>query len=140
MLLTVFTIGGAVYGIDAASLIEVLPLVHLEPIPLASAATAGTMNYHGMPIVVADLHRLCGEAPPAQRLTTRILLVQDGDVRFGLLAAGVTDTVEIDAGLFEASPPAVGATPWLGSRAVYGTGFVRRLEIAPLARTIGVAA
>jgi chemotaxis-related protein WspB len=141
MLLTVFTIGGAAYAIDAAQLIEVLPLVHIEPIPHASPAIAGTANYHAVPLVVIDLHRLAGDVPAPRRLTTRILVVRHGSAQVGLLAAGVTDTLKIDPREFRSATEGLGgAVAWLGPRAAYGRGFVQRLEVEPLMRVVGAAA
>lgn len=163
MLLTLFTIGGAAYAVEASELVEVLPLVHIEPIPHAPPMIAGTANYHGTPLVVVDLQRLAGHAPAPRRLSTRILLVQHGSSRLGLLAAGVTGTVKLDASSFVTTGEARDASadalsrdalsgdalsgdaltrdaPWLGARAVHGSGFVRRIEIGSLLEAVGAAA
>jgi hypothetical protein len=56
----------------------------------------------------------------------------------GLLAAGATDTAKIDSQVFQnaADSPADDAD-WLGPRARHGTGFIRRIELEPLARLVG---
>lgn len=140
MLLTVLHIGSAQYALDASCVVEVLPLLQIEPVPHGSAAVAGVCNYRGAATAVIDLNQLAGLAPAPRLLSTRMLLVRHGEAQFALLAAGVTETVKIDASAFVPAPLERRQAPWLGALAPRGSAFIQRLEIESLAREAGVLA
>ncbi len=140
MLLTVLQIGGAQYALDASCIVEVLPLLQIEPVPHASPAIVGVCNYRGTATAVIDLNRLAGHAPAPRLLSTRMLLVRHNEAQFALLAAGVTETLKIDPGAFVPAPLERQQVPWLGALARRGSAFIQRLEIDALARAAGVLA
>ena len=52
MLFLKFRIGADAFMLEAAQIAEVLPLLHLTPIPQAPASVAGLLNYRGRPVPV----------------------------------------------------------------------------------------
>jgi chemotaxis-related protein WspB len=140
MLLTVLQIGAAQYALDASCIVEVLPLLRIEPVAQASPAIAGVCNYRGNATAVLDLNRLAGHAPAPRLLSTRMLLVRHGEAHFALLAAGVTETLKIEPSAFVPAPLERRQAPWLGALAPRGAAFIQQLEIEPLAREAGVLA
>jgi chemotaxis-related protein WspB len=92
MLLLTFTAGGNRFAIDAARVIELVPRVQLRPIPRAPAYFAGLLAYRGKVVPVIDLGLLLDADASRDRLSTRIILVDDapGDHNHG--------TQEQDAG------------------------------------------
>jgi len=77
MLLLTFTAGPNRYAIDVARVVELVPRVALRSIPHAPVFLAGLLGYRGKIVPVIDLGLLLGAAPCRDRLSTRIILVND---------------------------------------------------------------
>ena len=77
MLLLTFTVGPNRYAVDAVRVVELVPRVELRPIPHAPAFLAGLLGYRGKIVPVIDLGLLLGGAACRDRLSTRIILVND---------------------------------------------------------------
>ena len=98
MLFLTFRLGDDVYALDAAHIVEVLPMVELRPLPRAPAGVAGIFNHRGTPTIALDVGAMALARPAAGRMSTRLVLVEmalaDGVARrLGLIvehASGVT--------------------------------------------------
>ena len=77
MLILTFTAGGNRYAVEAARVIELVPRVELRCMPHAPAFLAGLLDYRGTVVPVVDLGLLLGSSPCQDRLSTRIILVND---------------------------------------------------------------
>jgi chemotaxis-related protein WspB len=77
MLLVTFTAGANRYAINVARVVEIVPRVELRPIPYAPAFLAGLLGYRGHIVPVIDLGLLLDMAACRDRLSTRIILVND---------------------------------------------------------------
>jgi len=77
MLLLTFTSGPNRYAVDVARVVEVVPKVALRTMPHAPAFLAGLLGYRGKVVPVIDLGLLLAAAPCRDRLSTRIILVND---------------------------------------------------------------
>ena len=77
MLLLTFTAGAHRYAVDVARVVELVPRVELRDVPHAPASLAGLLGYRGQVVPVIDLGVLLGAAPCQDRLSTRIILVND---------------------------------------------------------------
>jgi chemotaxis-related protein WspB len=77
MLLLTFTAGANRYAIDVARVVELVPRVELRVVPHAPTYLAGLLGYRGQVVPVIDLGVLVGAAPCQDRLSTRIILVND---------------------------------------------------------------
>ena len=113
MLLT-FTAGPNRYAIDVARIVEIVPRVELRPIPHAPAFLAGLLGYRGKVVPVIDLGLLLDAAPCRDRLSTRIILVNDapGDHNQGKQDRGDSDD---DTGQLPAGPGARSRISWAWS-------------------------
>jgi chemotaxis-related protein WspB len=139
MLLTLFSIGGARYALNAVQIVEILPCVEVRPIPRATPAVTGIVNYRGATALVIDLNQLAGQPPAPALLSTRLLIVRHAQTDLGLLATRVTETLRVDPKQF--IPHRTPSQPaWLGPLFPHGQSFIQRLEIEPLFREIGAAA
>jgi chemotaxis-related protein WspB len=97
MLLLTFTAGPNRYGVAAGRVVEVVPKVKLRSVPHAPSSLAGLLAYRGKVIPVVDLCRLLDGAVCQERLSTRILVVNDAaDDRIGLNQAR-SDSQDITA-------------------------------------------
>jgi chemotaxis-related protein WspB len=76
MLSVIFPVGSARYALDLPSVIRILPLASLTPLPAAAPEIAGLLNFHGSVIPVIDLNYLVSGAQCPAVIGTRIVLVR----------------------------------------------------------------
>lgn len=137
MLFVIFKSGDTNYAMEAREVVEVIPLVTLRNCPGVPACIAGLANYGGTGVPIVDLGRLVGGPPSASYLSTRIIVTQyiggGGQRRLiGLLAEGVTNTIERKESDFSQNSVAVPGNLCLGKLAVSGTGFIQQITAAHL--------
>lgn len=80
MQILTFTVAGQPYAIPSRTVLEVLPLVPVRPIPLLPPYVPGVFTYRGHLVPLVDLARRF-EAPTAEpagrrRLSTRVIVVE----------------------------------------------------------------
>lgn len=119
MLFLLFHFGTDRYALEAKRVVEVLPLVELKRLPQAPKGVAGLFNYRGHPVPVIDLSELTQGRPAAERLSTRIIIVNhpDGAGRnrqLGIIAEYATQMVRFEAKAFVDSGVKIEAAPYLG--------------------------
>jgi len=98
MLFLVFQLGTDRYAIEAAQVVEVLPLVNVKHIPRAPRGVAGLFNYHGTPVPLVDLTEIAQGTPSRKWMSTRIVLIHHrgkaGEAHLvGFLAEHATETM-----------------------------------------------
>jgi len=131
MLLLTFHAAGGLYGVDAARVREVVPLVDARPVPHAPPYLAGLFDYRGRVVPVVDLGRLLGGAPCRPLLSTRVVVIESagaGRGLVGLVAEQVSDVrpVGADQVVFPATP--LGDAPYLGAVVRVDGGLVQLIE------------
>lgn len=99
MLLVLFKLQNDDYAIDCTRVIEVIPFLQTQKIPLTPKYVTGMINYRGTPVPIIDLGLLLNKQACRQQLSTRIILTSlalGRQVRkvVGLLAENVTETVK----------------------------------------------
>lgn len=102
MLFLLFQMGKDRYALEASRVVEVLPLVALKQLPQSPKGFAGLFNYHGRPVPALDLCQLTIGQPAAERLSTRIILINCPDGRgghrlLGLIAENATEMLRRNA-------------------------------------------
>jgi chemotaxis signal transduction protein len=101
MLMLQFYINDKRLVLDTQHIVEVLPQVHLEPIPRSPDYLIGRMNYRGQPVSVVDLARLMDGETCIDTLQTRMILCQYDDAGevtlLALLAERVINTLRVTA-------------------------------------------
>jgi chemotaxis-related protein WspB len=134
MKVIVFHIGAGRYGLPLASVVRVLPVAQLAPLPLAPDYVPGLLDLQGVPVPVIDLSRLAGQAPEPVSYDTRVLLVdypaRDGLKQLGLKAHRVTGIETIDDAAL--APSGVAAAPFLGQVASNERGMLQLVSIDAL--------
>jgi chemotaxis-related protein WspB len=75
MQLLTFTVAGHDYAIESRQVVEVLPRVAGRPIPHTPDYMLGVFSYRGSLVPLVDLGRRLAGAPPAERLSTRVIVV-----------------------------------------------------------------
>jgi chemotaxis-related protein WspB len=137
MLFLMFQLGTDRYAIDAADVVEVLPLVHAKRIPQSPPGVAGVFDYHGAPVPLIDLAELALGKASQRWMSTRIILVdyrqRAGEAQLlGLLAERATETLRRPEKDFKDSGLTVPGAPYLGPVLIDASGIVQRIEIRKL--------
>jgi chemotaxis-related protein WspB len=119
MMFLLFHLGKDRYVLDASRVIEVLPLVALKKIPGAPQGVAGLFNYQGQPVPAIDLSDLTLGQPSADRLSTRIIIVNYPDEAgrnhpLGLIAERATEIIRRESREFAEPGLKVGGAAYLG--------------------------
>jgi len=99
MLILGLKIGKEQYGIEATRVIEIVPLIEVEKIPLCEDAIKGIFNYRGTTTLAIDLCQLFESRYCNNHLSTRIIIINykdnNGQARpIGLIAEQVTDVIQ----------------------------------------------
>ncbi len=99
MLLLLFQLQEDAYAIDGAKVVEVIPFLTTQKIPMTPRFITGMANHRGRPVPVIDLGLLLNDTPCRQQLSTRITLTsvslgRNFQKMVGLLAENVTETVK----------------------------------------------
>jgi chemotaxis-related protein WspB len=137
MLFALFRMGDSTYAVDAAQIVEVLPLLDVTTVPGAPRGIAGVCNYRGEPVPVMDLSALVTGEPAPRLVSTRMFLTRHtathGPSRLlALIVAGATDTVRLDPSSFTAAGLSVDGREWLGPIAPHRNGLLRKIDISAL--------
>ena len=103
MLLLLFKLQDEAYAIDSAKVVEVIPFLLTQKIPLTPKFIIGMANYRAHPVPIIDLGLLLNDQPCRQQLSTRIILTSislgnEFKKLVGLLAENVTETVKTPKG------------------------------------------
>jgi len=119
MLFVMFQLGNERYALEASRVVEVVPLLALKKFPQAPKGVAGIFVYRGQPVPAVDLCELMFSRPAQERLSTRIIVVDYGDVGgrdqlLGLIAERATATMRRDAKEFKDVGVNLTSTPYLG--------------------------
>jgi purine-binding chemotaxis protein CheW len=92
--LLVFSLGEERYGIETASVVEVVPDRGLTLMPCVPDFIIGVIHHRGHILPVLDLRRLLGfEGRPVGE-TGRVVALEVGEMSFGIFADAVTGVVQ----------------------------------------------
>ncbi len=133
MLFLLFQLGRDRYALEAKRVIEVLPFVEIKRIPRAPAGVAGIFNYRGQPVPAVDLCELTIGRPAAERLSTRIFVVDYPDAAgedhlLGLVAENATEMLRKQESDFVNSGVKVESAPFLGRVLMDNDGVIQRFH------------
>lgn len=118
MLLVTFQLGADRYAIEAAQVVEVLPVVEMKSVPGGAPGVAGLFDYHGEPVPAIDLTEVALGVPSRRLMSTRIILVhypdEAGPQLLGVIAEQATQTLRRSPNEFVESGVTPGEKPFLG--------------------------
>ena len=93
--LLIVEVRGGLYGIDSASVREIVAVLEATRLPGAPAYVRGVMNLRGQLLTLLDLgHRLTGESSPMAEGS--IVVITASDRVLGVLVEDVHDVQELD--------------------------------------------
>lgn len=129
MLFLLFQLNEERYALDAARIVEVLPLQPVKAIPHAPRGVRGVFSYHATPVPAIDLSELIVGHPAEHRLTTRIVLIRaDNPQRvLGLITERVTETMQLDPAQFSPCGVDSRGAPFLGGVVHTSPGFIQQI-------------
>jgi chemotaxis-related protein WspB len=127
MLYLQFHMDDARYVLPARDVIEVIPLVKLQPLPQVPLHIAGLLCYRGRSVPVIDLCQLMLGRPCNQRLSSRIVVAKARDRTIGLVVEKATEARKFEASEFFASGIDNPATPYQNGVAKDGEGLIQRI-------------
>jgi purine-binding chemotaxis protein CheW len=99
-------VGGQAYGVPVDSVVEVVRMVALSPIPGGPPWMAGLADLRGVAVPVVDLASRLGQLAQAAVVDRRIVITGDPAAPFGLIVDQV-------AGVAAADPPKEPVAPGL---------------------------
>lgn len=132
MLIT-FHIGPGRYAMQVGSIIEIIPLINLEEIPLTEKYIKGVFNYRGNPAPVLDLCQLYAGMPYEDKMSTRIMIVRFMDENnnphvLGLIAEKITESLNMGIEQFKTSGINVEGAPSLQGVASDENGLIQLVD------------
>jgi chemotaxis-related protein WspB len=89
MLFLLFQLGNDRYALEANRVVEIVPMLELKQLPQAPNGFAGLFNYRGRPVPALDLCQLTLGQAAAERLSTRIIVINCPDGRGGQRLLGL---------------------------------------------------
>ncbi|HLM67201.1 MAG TPA: chemotaxis protein CheW [Longimicrobium sp.] len=102
--LVTFKVGGEEFGLDVFSVHEILSYREVTPVPRAPAFVEGVLDVRGAVVPVVDLRRRFEVAAFGHDDETRIVLVEFGGERLGLVVDSVTEVLRAPETSISAPP------------------------------------
>ena len=99
-----FSLGTETYGVDIASVREIIPIQKIVPVPRAPEFVEGIINLRGRVIPVLDLRRHFGFERRKGDPNQRIVLIEAGAESIGVIVDAVSSVLRIAEDSVE--PPA----------------------------------
>jgi purine-binding chemotaxis protein CheW len=118
-----FQVGEARYALPLGPVVQVLRFENVTPVPMAPPFVEGILNLGGEVVPVVNLRSRFGlqRGEPTRR--NRVLVVERGGVKHGLLVDGVKEILEL-----EESSIVIGGPPLQGLKAELVAGIAKVRE------------
>ncbi len=119
LLVSVFRLGEALFGIPAAQIQEVVQVGSLTPVHHAPECVAGIRNLRGRIVTVVDLKSKLQLGRVEHGTDSRILMVDSDGELVGLLVERVEDTIFLDTRTVSPAPTGMHGLQGPAFRGVY---------------------
>jgi len=104
--LVVFELAGETYGVEIATVHEIIRMQDITDIPRTPEFVEGVINLRGRIIPVIDLRKRFGLGVAEQTQSSRIIVVEVGGVTVGMIVDSVSEVLRLATNNIE-PPPAV---------------------------------
>jgi purine-binding chemotaxis protein CheW len=140
--LVVFELGEERYGLDIATVYEIIRHQPVTAVPQAPSFVEGVINLRGRIIPVVDLRRRFGMAPGELTKASRIVVCEAAGTRVGLVVDGVSEVLMVSSESVEQTPEVASGydTQYLRGIAKLGERLVILLDLAGLFGEVDAAA
>lgn len=130
MMVLLFRLGEDRYAVDVKDVVEIVPNVPLQQIPLAPEFVSGLLNYRGVVVPIIDLSLLITKERSRKFLSSRVVMVRWGEGRFlGLLAEHVTEAMKVDETTFARHAISQDCGTFVNGVALDEQGMIQRIDI-----------
>jgi len=102
--IVVFSLHDQVYGVNIASVLEIIRTESVTKVPGTPVFIEGIINLRGKVVPVMDLAVRFGMPPSHISDTTRVIIVEAGGVTMGMIVNSVSEVLRIPASNLEAIP------------------------------------
>ena len=102
--IVVFELGDERYGLDIATVYEIIRYQPITAVPQAPAFVEGVINLRGRIIPVVDLRDRFGMSQGDLTKASRIVVADAGGTRLGLVVDGVSEVLMVPTDAIEATP------------------------------------
>ncbi|TYO95535.1 chemotaxis protein CheW [Desulfallas thermosapovorans] len=105
--IVVFSIAGQSFGIDIASVFEIIRLEKITPIPQAPEYVEGVINIRGQVVPALNLHVLFGTGIGEKTGNSRMIVVETAHNKFGLIVDAVYEVQKVSPDMIKPAPAAI---------------------------------
>ena len=132
--LVVFELGDEGYGLDIATVYEIIRHQPVTAVPQAPSFVEGVINLRGRIIPVVDLRRRFGMGQGELTKASRIVVCEAAGTRVGLVVDGVSEVLMVSSESVEQTPDVASGydTQYLRGIAKLGERLVILLDLAGL--------
>lgn len=116
----VFKLGKEEYGVEVEKVETIERIVHLTRVPKTPPFIKGVMNLRGIVVPVLDLRGRFGLTETEHTDSSRIIIVNVGELKVGMIVDSADDVIDVDSGTISDPPEIVG-----GIKAKYLRGVAR---------------
>lgn len=102
--LVVFSLGREEFAVEVTQVREIIRMEEITRMPKSPYFVEGIINLRGQIIAVIDLAKRLNIEPGERSTETRIIVVEAGDVRVGMIVDSVSEVLRIGADAVEPSP------------------------------------
>ncbi len=102
--LVTFYLGSEEYGVEIGSVQEIIRATDITPVPGAQSHIRGVINLRGKIIPVVDLRKRFALHSIDASTAQRIIVVELGEKRIGMLVDSVSQVIKIPSGVVEEMP------------------------------------
>lgn len=105
--LVIFDLGGETYGIDIASVHEIIRMQAITKVPRTPHFVEGVINLRGKIIPVIDLHKRFNLPQTQETQHSRIIVVEVVGVTVGMIVDSVSEVLRLPVSNIEPPPPVI---------------------------------
>lgn len=96
-----FELGSEIYGLDVATVHEIIRMQPITKVPRAPLYVEGVINLRGKVIAVVDLGKKFGMEKAERDKNTRIVVINIQDTTLGIIVDAVTEVIRLPADSIE---------------------------------------
>jgi len=127
-----FRSGSGIYGLPATSVVELIRMVAISPVPNAAPELLGLVNRRGQVIPVFDLNRALGGDERPLSLRMYVVITEVNGEAVGIVVDDVLDVVTVPEDQVQMSRALSADAPYSNGVARIGADIVTVLNLVPL--------
>ncbi|MBO8129223.1 MAG: chemotaxis protein CheW [Peptococcaceae bacterium] len=106
--LVIFRLADQKYALPVDRTNEIIRMVDITPVPRSDAYVEGIINLRGKVVPVLNLHRKMGLPEGERSRDSRIVVIENGEERIGMIVDGVDEVSTYEEDELDMSDTAIG--------------------------------